>query len=85
MFNGKFYVPSTVVGLYQEGGEMVMGEPAAVSEDPMMQLIAAAEEALNSQDPEMAFQVCAALMQLYSDQQGGGVEEQEAEEAPDMD
>lgn len=74
-FKVKNYVP-----FYQEGGEMAtppegqtVAEPAPASEpqggqDPMEQLIMAAQQALQTQDANLAMQVCQALVQMA----GGG-------------
>lgn len=60
---------------FQEGGEISAdpqsGAPAPEqgAQDPLMQLVQMAAQALQAQDPNMAFQVCQALVQLA---QGGG-------------
>jgi len=60
------FVRADKIGIYQEGGEIVMGEPAAESEDPMMQLIAMATDALEAQDANLAMQVCQMLVEMTS-------------------
>lgn len=64
---------------FQEGGEMAPPEDPAMAGgappegggggDPLMQLVQMAAQALQAQDPNMAMQVCQALVQLA---QGGG-------------
>ena len=62
----KFHISAHKIGIYQEGGEMVMGEPAAESEDPMMQLAAMATDALEAQDANLAMQVCQMIVEMTS-------------------
>lgn len=63
----KPFIPGPVVGFYQEGGEMVEGEPAEIGmEDPMQQLIMGAQQALETQDCEISMAVCAMLMELVA-------------------
>ena len=69
---------------FQEGGEMAPPEdPAAAGAppegggDPLMQLVEMAAQALQSQDPNMAMQVCQALVQLAQGGAGGGAPEGE--------
>lgn len=68
---------------FQEGGAMApqaapAQDPAAAQQDPMMQLAQMAAQALQSQDCNMAMQVCQILMQAL--QQGPApAEEQPAE------
>lgn len=66
-----------LVKKYQEGGEMPPAEgaePAPAPEqgggDPMEQIIAAAAQAVQTQDAQLALQVCQALVQMVS----GGAE-----------
>lgn len=65
---------------FQQGGAMpeqgVPAEPQAQeapagAEDPMMQLIQAAAQALQGQDCNLAMQVCQALVQLVQSSQDG--------------
>lgn len=83
-FNVSDYLPK-----FQEGGEMTpsAGEPvdagappaeapAGGGEDPMQQLLMACQQALQTQDCNLAMQVCQALMQMA----GGGGEPAPAEE-----
>ena len=62
---------------FQEGGEMAPPEDPAMAGgapaegaggDPLMQLVEMAAQALQAQDPNMAMQVCQALVELA---QGG--------------
>lgn len=77
--NKKFF-PTHVTGVYQEGGDMVSdpnavaGDPAAGGggEDPMQQLIMAAQQATESGDCQVALQVCGAIVQLASQGAEGG-------------
>lgn len=66
---------------FQVGGEMEapVEEPMpaetpeqGAQQDPLMQLAEMAAQALQSQDPNMAFQVCQALLELIQAAQGGG-------------
>ena len=47
------------------------GEAQGQEQDPMAQILAAAQSAVESNDPQMALQVCAALVQLAQGAQGG--------------
>lgn len=58
----KTFVPGSVIGFYQEGGEM--GTPAAMQEDPMQQMLMMAEQALGNQDCESDMVVCQMLIEL---------------------
>lgn len=84
-FNAEDYLPK-----FQEGGEMPPAEgaapegapiegaaPAEGGGDPMQQLLMACQQALESQDCNLAMQVCQALMQMAG---GGG--EPAPQEAP---
>ena len=74
----KPYIPSGILGLYQEGGAMVQGEPENMQEqDPMAQLLMMAQQAVESQDGEMALQVCQVLVEM-----AGQMEAAPAEAAP---
>lgn len=68
--NAKPFIPGHIIGLYQEGGELVEGEPmpTEAEQDPFAQLVMMAEEALASENPEIAMQVCSMILQLA---QGG--------------
>lgn len=64
---------------FQEGGQMPaeqaqpQGQPqGGESQDPMMQIVQAAMQAVQNNDPQMAMQVCQALVQLAQQAQGGG-------------
>lgn len=79
------YVPASILGLYQEGGEMVQGTPANMGgemggEDPMQQIIMAAQQAVQEGNGELALQVCAALVQMVA----GAAEQAPAEESAPM-
>ena len=68
---------------FQEGGAMPAGAPAAApqgGEDPMAMLLQGAQQAVQSQDCQIAMQVCQMLMELA----GGGApaEAAPAEAAP---
>ena len=61
------------IGKYQEGGPMppAGGDPAAQGGgDPMQEILAAAQSAVEGQDCQIALQVCEVLMQMA----GGGAE-----------
>lgn len=82
-FNIDEFIPK-----FQEGGEMAPpadggtegaatpAEAPAEGGDPMQELLAACQQALESQDCNLAMQVCQALMQMA----GGGGAPQEAPE-----
>ena len=68
---------------FQEGGAMPAGAPAAApqgGEDPMAMLLQGAQQAVQSQDCQIAMQVCQMLLELA----GGGApaEAAPAEAAP---
>lgn len=68
---------------FQEGGTMPAGAPAAVpqgGEDPMAMLMQGAQQAIQTQDCQIAMQVCQMLLELA----GGGApaEAAPAEAAP---
>lgn len=64
------YVPANIIGLYQEGGELAMSEDQmsqeAPAEDPMMEIMGMAQQALEANDGEMALQVCQILLEMMS-------------------
>lgn len=68
---------------FQEGGEMPVEEapmeqaPEQGGQDPMMQIVQAAAQAVQSQDCNIAMQVCQVLVEMV---QGGGIEEAPVEE-----
>lgn len=45
---------------------------AAPTDDPLVQLLQLAQEAIQSQNPDAAFAVCEGLLQLAQDMSGGG-------------
>lgn len=62
---------------FQEGGPMptepaAPAEPAQAQEDPIVQLVTMAQQALQEQNCEAAMAVCEGLMQLVQGAQGGG-------------
>lgn len=74
------------IGKFQEGGQMMPEEaPMAPEEtpapqgsaDPLAQLVEMAMQALQTQDGQMALQVCDALVQLVQQAQGGAASEGE--------
>lgn len=82
---------------FQEGGPMppqggqAEGAPAPEDQgaapeqgggDPIMQIAQAAAQALQSQDCNMAMQVCQAFIQLIQQSQGGAPEEQAPQGEP---
>ena len=84
------FIPKNVLK-YQMGGAMPVDEGAPVEEtpiapteatpeqggqDPLMMIAQAAAQALQSQDCQMAMQVCQAFLQLVSQAQGAPAEEQ---------
>lgn len=79
--NNLPYIPAGVIGLYQEGGEMVMSEEAMETEsNPAEELLMMAQQALESQDPEMAFGVCQMLIEMMSPEQETSEEMEEETE-----
>ena len=54
-------------------------EAPAGAEDPMMQLIQAAAQALQGQDCNLAMQVCQAFLEIVQQMQGGAPEEPQGE------
>ena len=68
----KNYKQEDYLPKFQEGGAMppeaAPAEPAAPAEDPTQQLLAACQQALETQDCNIAMQVCQAVMQMI----GGG-------------
>lgn len=85
--NFKNYNPEKYgIKKFQEGGEMAPADQAAPEqaapeqgggEDPMQQLLMACQQALQSQDCNLAMQVCQALMQMAGS--GGAPEQAPAE------
>lgn len=78
--SNKNIVPAKVLGWKQEGGTMVPSEePAAAdAQDPMMEILNMAMQAVEAQDPQMAMQVCTMLVEMAQ----GGAAEPMPEEAP---
>lgn len=81
-----FYIPPSVLGLRQEGGELVDDGMAMAEEgmggDPMAQMdeiVAMMRQAAEMQDCEMAFQSISAFLALLPDE-GGAMEEPPMEE-----
>lgn len=57
----------------QEGGMAPAPTPEeAQAQDPMMQLVQMAQQAVEAQDCEAAMQVCEGFLQLVQSAQGGG-------------
>lgn len=64
------YIPPSVIGLYQEGGELVMSEEAMEQEEnPTEQLFMMAQQALENKDAEMAFAVCEMILSMMTQAQ----------------
>lgn len=68
---GAMPAEETPVEQTPEGGAPVEGG----GEDPLMQLAQAAMQALQSQDCQMAMQVCQAFVQMIQQAQGGAPEQ----------
>lgn len=67
---------------FQEGGAVApqaAPEAAAPQQDPVMQIAQMAAQALQSQDCNMAMQVCQVFVQMIQQSQGAPAEEQPAE------
>lgn len=62
----------------QEGGAMPAEQPA---QDPMQELVAMAAQALQANDPNLAMQVCQALVQM-ADQAAQAAPAEQPAEAP---
>jgi hypothetical protein len=77
--NIRNYTPSGVYR-FQEGGPM---PEQGGGQDPMMQLIQAAAQAVQSQDCQTAMAVCQALVQLAQGGPGGPAPERAPEESPE--
>lgn len=71
-------VPGGVVGIYQEGGQVMEGEPE-MSQDPMEILVQMASAGIKG-DCESATKACAMILEMI--QQQMGAEEAPMEEAP---
>lgn len=84
--NVTFKKLDKVISKFQQGGEIPTGEAPAEGgvpaeqapaqeggQDPMMQLVQGAAQALQSQDCQLAMQICQVLVQMA---QGGAPEEQ---------
>lgn len=74
---------------FQEGGAMPPQEapqegaaPQEGGQDPIMQIAEMAAQALQSQDCELAMQVCEAFLQLVQQAQGGGAPEEAPQGEP---
>lgn len=64
---------------FQEGGAMapdVAAQQGGDGQDPIMQLAQAAMQALQSQDCNMAMQVCQVFVQMIQQSQGGAPAEE---------
>lgn len=77
---------------FQQGGEMPAEQPTAQAEapveaapadgggqDPLMMLAEGAAQALQTQDPQIAFQVCQGLVELVQQMAGGAPQEPQGE------
>ena len=86
-FDVNQYLPK-----FQEGGEMPAGAPVeggapaeaapapeAGGEDPMQQILMAAQQAVQTQDGQLALQVCQALVEMAG---GGAPEQAPVDQAP---
>lgn len=83
-YNSENYLPK-----FQEGGEMAAPAEAAPAEgaeggapaggeDPMQQILQAAAQAVQTQDAQLALQVCQALVEMA----GGGAPQEAPAEQP---
>lgn len=89
--NIKLRGTEKVIKKFQEGGAMpAEGTPVEQTpesgapvegggEDPLMQLAQAAMQALQSQDCQMAMQVCQTFVQMIQQAQGGAPEQPQGE------
>ena len=89
--NVQFKKVNAQIKKFQEGGAMpAEGAPVEQApeggapveeggEDPLMQLAQAAMQALQSQDCQMAMQVCQAFVQMIQQAQGGAPEQPQGE------
>ena len=62
--------------------EQTQSAPANEQQDPMMQIVSAAQQAVQAKDPNMALQVCEALVQLVQQAQGAEQGGEQAQAAP---
>ncbi|MCS7316955.1 MAG: hypothetical protein NZZ41_01345 [Candidatus Dojkabacteria bacterium] len=74
-----FFVPASVLSLYQEGGELIYQEDDE-TKDPMQELLMMAQQALEEQNPELAMQVCQMLVEMMLSSQQEAVESEEMEQ-----
>lgn len=61
------YVPAHVIGLYQEGGQMQMSEE--MPQDPMMEIASMAQQAVETNDGQLALQVCQVILQMLQQEE----------------
>lgn len=68
------------IGKFQEGGPMPQQDPAAAQAgaDPMQQILAGCQQAVETQDCQIALQVCQIMLEMA----GGGAAPAEATPAP---
>ena len=68
------------IGKFQEGGAMPPQDPAAAQggADPMQEILMGCQQAVETQDCQIALQVCQVLLQMA----GGGAAPAEAAPAP---
>lgn len=71
----RFY-PSYKLGitLYQEGGQVAVQEAPQQGQDPIVQIIQMAAQAVQTNDMELAMEVCKALVALVSQSQQQGAQ-----------
>jgi hypothetical protein len=77
----KPYVPASILGIRQEGGEIMVEEPSNMQPeggDPMQELLMGAQQAVEANDGQLALQVCAMLLEMAM----GAAQEAPMEEAP---
>lgn len=71
--------PAMQEGAPAEGATLEAAPEAGVEQDPIMMLGQMCAQALQSQDCQMAMQVCQAFLELLQQMQGGAPEEPQGE------
>jgi len=72
------YVPSEILGIHQEGGQVQMGTPAPMAEEPEAagnpgeQLLMMAQQAVDNADCQMGLQVSQMVIDLINQMQAQG-------------
>lgn len=78
-FKDGYFVPASVLSLYQEGGVLKKYDETAQTQDPMIQLIESAPKVLESNDCDMMKQFVMMFIEVTS-----GGQQMEGEETESM-